>query len=108
MSDLLAYFLTWTTYGTWLPGDKRGWVHHREGGILPPEPARVTHAKKLMKKPPVRLAANQRRTVRDTIMESCRAKGWTVHALNVRSNHVHIVLTSEDESPERVMSFLKA
>ena len=21
----LAYFLTWTTYGTWLPGDERGW-----------------------------------------------------------------------------------
>jgi hypothetical protein len=20
----LAYFLTWTTYGTWLPGDERG------------------------------------------------------------------------------------
>ena len=21
----LAYFITWTTYGTWLPGDERGW-----------------------------------------------------------------------------------
>src|SRR5262249_3307643 len=24
--SVLAYFLTWTTYGTWLPGDARGWV----------------------------------------------------------------------------------
>jgi hypothetical protein len=23
-ADPLAYFLTWTTYGTWLPGDERG------------------------------------------------------------------------------------
>ena len=22
----LAYLLTWTTYGTWLPGDDRGWT----------------------------------------------------------------------------------
>ena len=26
MPEPLAYYLTWTTYGTWLPGDERGWV----------------------------------------------------------------------------------
>lgn len=26
MDDPLALFLTWTTYGSWLPGDERGWV----------------------------------------------------------------------------------
>jgi hypothetical protein len=26
MNEPLAYYLTWTTYGTWLPGDERGWV----------------------------------------------------------------------------------
>ncbi len=26
MPDPLAYYLTWPTYGTWLPGDERGWV----------------------------------------------------------------------------------
>ena len=26
MDDPLALFLTWTTYGLWLPGDERGWV----------------------------------------------------------------------------------
>ena len=26
MQPPLAYFLTWTTYGTWLPGDERGWI----------------------------------------------------------------------------------
>ncbi|MCA9109357.1 MAG: hypothetical protein KDA52_05390 [Planctomycetaceae bacterium] len=29
MSEPLAFFLTWTTYGTWLPGDERGWVDDR-------------------------------------------------------------------------------
>jgi hypothetical protein len=28
MPEALAYFLTWTTYGTWLPGDERGWVQY--------------------------------------------------------------------------------
>jgi hypothetical protein len=31
----LAYFLTWPTYGTWLPGDERGWVEYRRGMQLP-------------------------------------------------------------------------
>ena len=26
MDDPLALFLTSTTYGSWLPGDERGWV----------------------------------------------------------------------------------
>jgi len=25
MDDPLAFFLTWTKYGSWLPGDERGW-----------------------------------------------------------------------------------
>ena len=29
MPEPIAYFLTWTTYGSWLPGDQRGWVQYR-------------------------------------------------------------------------------
>src|SRR5256885_1590364 len=35
MSDPIGYFLTWTTYGTWLPGDDRGWVKEGQGLQLP-------------------------------------------------------------------------
>ena len=35
MPDPLAYFITWATYGTWLPGDERGWVEYRHGWQLP-------------------------------------------------------------------------
>ena len=27
----IAYFITWTTYGTWLPGDERGWSRKGDG-----------------------------------------------------------------------------
>jgi len=35
MSDPLAYFITLTTYGTWLPGDDLGWVNEGQGFQLP-------------------------------------------------------------------------
>src|SRR3990172_10721 len=33
MSEPIAYFLTWTSYGTWLSGDPRGWVRFGGGGV---------------------------------------------------------------------------
>jgi hypothetical protein len=33
MSKPLAYFISWTTYGSWLPGDERGWVEKGTEGI---------------------------------------------------------------------------
>ena len=32
----IAYFITWTTYGTWLPGEERGWRRRGEADIQPP------------------------------------------------------------------------
>jgi hypothetical protein len=44
VSSLKVYFLTWTTYGTWLPGDGRGSVdrdHNVPGTpFVEPDPAR--------------------------------------------------------------------
>jgi len=35
MGDPIAFFITWPTYGTWLPGDERGWVEFKHGWQLP-------------------------------------------------------------------------
>src|SRR5208283_1739378 len=43
LPEPLAYFLTWPTYGTWLPGDERGWVEYRHSWQLP-DPARKREA----------------------------------------------------------------
>jgi hypothetical protein len=32
---VLAYFITWTTYGTWLHGDARGWIMSGVGRQIP-------------------------------------------------------------------------
>ena len=111
MKEPLAYFLTWTTYGTWLPGDAKGWVRHGDDTrytlYRSPDPKIETHAKALMKQKPVILDKQLRGIVERTIRESCQYKNWHIHALNVRTNHIHLVITSRDETPEQVMTTLK-
>ena len=35
LPEPIAFFLTWATYVTWLPGDDRGWIEYRHGWQLP-------------------------------------------------------------------------
>jgi len=95
MSEPLGYFLTWSTYGTWLPGDGRGWIEHCEGWQAP-DPVRKLRANELMKEEPCLLHEAQRSTVEAQVAETCKHRGWLLHAVNCRSNHIHIVV----EAPE--------
>jgi len=108
----LAYFLTWTTYGTWLPGDTRGWVRRKDGAwhveYRPEDPNRQVIARTLMKDSAVVLEDAQRKLVRDTLVACCRIRNWQLHAVNVRSNHVHLVVSAGDIAPEPVMTHVKA
>ena len=51
IGEPLAYFLTWTTYGTWLPGDERGWNRKGAPEILPPNALFVEMAQSQLKRP---------------------------------------------------------
>lgn len=108
MSEPLAYFLTWTTYGTWLPGDERGWVEDGEPGIKAADTDRKQQAQSLMTDPPVILSPAQRQIVTETIEAHCRIRGWTLHAVNARTTHVHVILTAANVLPEEAMRQLKA
>ena len=100
-SDPIAYFLTWTTYGSWLPGDERGWTP-RGGGKRPPDPARRRDAAARLREPPVTLAPAQRALVDAVIRDHAGRRGWTLHAVNVRTNHVHVVVTAPTYAPKLV------
>ncbi|HVJ82245.1 MAG TPA: hypothetical protein VNC50_14350, partial [Planctomycetia bacterium] len=78
-------------YGTWLPGDDRGW-RKRNGGGKDPRPALKTAAAKTLVEPPCTLEAWQRAIVDAVIVDHCRIRGWELYARNVRSNHVHVVV----------------
>jgi REP element-mobilizing transposase RayT len=106
MPDPLAYFITWNTYGTWLPGDQRGWVDYRHGWQLP-NPILELESAARMTEAACRLDREQRTCVENQIHETCRIRGWTLHAVNCRTNHLHIVLTA-DLHPDKVRSQIKA
>ncbi|MHC4695890.1 MAG: transposase [Planctomycetota bacterium] len=107
----VPYLITFTTYGTWLHGDKRGAVdrdHNAYGApFLRPDASRKSAATKRTTKDSVVLNAERRRVVHRTVEQVCEHRGWTLHAVNVRSNHVHVVV-SAPECPERVMNALKS
>lgn len=106
MPDPIAYFITWSTYGTWLPGDERGWVEYLRGWQLP-DPVRELEAAAKMTEDACRLDLAQREAVHEQIPETCRYRGWTLHAVNCRTNHVHVVVSAA-VPPEAVRRKLKA
>lgn len=105
-----SYFITWTTRGTRLHGDSRGTVDDRHATphtpVLGPNSNRQNYERRLLKHPPLILTTSQRQLLDQTIREHCTFRGWILHALNVRTNHIHIVLTASDP-PEAVMQKLK-
>jgi REP element-mobilizing transposase RayT len=105
--DPIAYFLTWTTYGTWLPGDVRGWVA-KPGLFRGPNAELEAAAQSLMTEPALTLDLDQRRVVEKTISEHCAIRSWHLHAVNCRTEHVHVVVTAPHRDPEVVMDQFKA
>ena len=106
-SEPLAYFLTWNTYGTWLPGDTRGWVEYGRGWRMP-NPILERETAATMTADGCRLGRAERLAVEDQIAETCEYRGWTLYAVNCRSNHVHVVLAAPETAPKTVRSTLKA
>lgn len=107
-SEPLAYFLTWTTYGTWLPGDERGWNRKGSAWAQPANPLFVEMAASKLKEQPFTMDRDHRFLVEDTIRRHCEVRKWKLHAANARSNHVHVVVTVTGYPPGRVSEQFKA
>jgi REP element-mobilizing transposase RayT len=101
----LAYLITWTTYGTWLHGDERGSFDH-SGNYIPPDPVRREAEAAMLVEDPVYLTPEQRAVVDALLVEACARLGWELHARNVRTNHVHVVVSAAAEG-KQVRSRLK-
>ncbi len=96
----LAYFITFTTYGTRLPGDEKGWCKRGSRIIEPPDPALNESARLAMTEEPVVLTQAQRDLIDAVIVKHCEIRQWILHARNVRTNHVHIVVSAPLEGSE--------
>ena len=102
----LAYFLTWTTYASWLPGDRRGWADR--GLIRGPNPRLRRIASSRARGRRVVLDVAARRLVEWTIADHCRRRSWHLHACHCRAEHVHVVVTAGGRPPHVVLGELKA
>lgn len=105
--DPIGYFLTWTTYGTWLPGDERGWVEYKNGWQMPAKILEID-CQQRMREAKCLLTPTERILVEQQVKETCRLRKWTLYAINCRSNHLHVVLDAELDSPEKIRIDLKA
>jgi REP element-mobilizing transposase RayT len=103
----LAYFITWTTYGTWLTGDERGWCKRGSRVIEPPDAALREAECLALTEEPVFLSQAQRNLVDAVIVKHCEIRQWILHTRNVRTNHIHIVVSAALDGKE-VRAQLKA
>lgn len=109
----LAYFITFSTYGTWLHGTGKGLgsvdAEHNQPGtpFVETDAERLQQEQSSMVQPEYVMDAARRRVVRDALVAICREKEWNLLALHIRSNHVHVVVQA-DREPGRLMSDLKA
>jgi REP element-mobilizing transposase RayT len=108
----LAVLITFRTYGSWLHGDERGSVsrHRNVYGTryLPPEEKWVETNIHRLKSKPVTLDAKQRECVDGAIRETCQIRGWVLLAINVRTNHVHVVASIGGSKSSLVLNAFKA
>jgi hypothetical protein len=100
-----TYHLIWTTYGTWLHGDERGWYEWGVGGHETGDAKRESAARARMAGTAVTLTDAQRHIVEETIRRHCDVRGWTLHAVAVMATHVHAVVTSDRTTTETANQF---
>jgi REP element-mobilizing transposase RayT len=103
----LAFFITWTCYGTFLPGDERGWTKWHKGEMIP-HPRLEEWCRDQMSEDVVVLNEHQRILVNEVIREHCKIRNWTLHAVNCRTNHCHVVVTAPDYDGETVRDQFKS
>src|ERR1051326_2905264 len=116
------WLLTWTTYGTWLPGDDRGFVsnvrdgdgpevRHNVPGTQPDARQRGLWlaAKENMAGPAVYLTVDHATAVLEQFQETARYRGWELLAVAIMRNHIHVVVgVAGDPEPDTLLRDFKS
>jgi REP element-mobilizing transposase RayT len=100
--------LTWTVYGTWLPGPARGWVDAPTRGERPavgvearglvpePDPAISALRGGSLKWPAVRLTPMQQRHIVEDLRRVAHLRHFTPRLAVIAEDHVHVLLEVDD------------
>jgi REP element-mobilizing transposase RayT len=107
----LAYLITFRCYGTWVHGDKRGSMDRKHNiygtAKIAPNPHLQKSDTKQLKHPLITLDAQQRKVVERAVREVCDYRQYALHAINVRTNHAHTVVTAL-RPPEALLDAFKS
>ena len=107
----IAYFVTFTTYGTWLHDASQGSVdrdHNKFGTeFIVPNAHLIQRRYTSLKGEQFEMKKKERSVVLRAILEVCRTRQWLGYAIHVRSNHVHAVIGGKVE-PEKMMLDFKS
>jgi len=103
----LAFFITWTVYGTFLQGDSRWWNARRKGSQSPQPLLEQWHRDRL-KHDVLLLTDDHRSVVAGEIRRLSDYRGWNLWVANPRSNHVHVVVSAAEYSGKKVRDQMKA
>ncbi len=101
MKRIIGYMITWTTYGSWLQGEKKGYV--KNGKILAQSDKLKSANQRQQKYPKVKLNSEQKQIVQNSIIEEAQRINHKILAIAVCSNHVHIVAVVSEESIEQAV-----
>ncbi len=108
----LTYLITIRCYGTWLHGDEKSSIDRHKYNVYN-TPRRIVNPKlqnvmrQEMKQKPVSLSAKDREMVEQAIAEVCQHRGYQLQAINVRSNHLHAVVSAQIK-PELIIDAFKS
>jgi hypothetical protein len=105
--DPIAFFITWTVYGSHLQGDPHGWRRRRHGDQKP-QPRLAQWRRERLKHDVVLLSLEQRAVVECECQRHCDHRGWHLWVVNAQSNHVHVVVAAAAYSGATVRDQLKA
>ena len=94
MAGMIGFMATWTSYGTWLQGHKKGYV--KNGTLREANPALEQSNQEQLKHDIIKIPQHLRLTVKNAILKEAKEIGQNVYAIAVCSNHIHIVVASID------------
>jgi len=102
----LAFFITFTVYGTFLQGDARWW-RSRGKGSQQPQPKLERWHRDRLNHDVILLNDEQRAAVQTEIERLCVFRGWKLWKANPRTNHVHVVVTAPGYAGAKVRDQIK-
>ncbi|MBN2562587.1 MAG: transposase [Phycisphaerae bacterium] len=117
----LAYLLTWTTYGTWLRGDRRGYVGRtlrRRDGVAPmrneygtpydaDDGRTYNWDANALKSSPANLTQDQAVCAAEAFCEVGARSGYELIRASVMSDHVHVLVSAHPDGKNEIFRRLK-